>query len=324
MSDVSVNIESRDSALSRQDVAKIHAWRVTHYNPGDAYPHQRKFEYDAAMRFQQSNIEAAEALKREIERQLDESASELLRRQITIADATVGVRASPFPTVKINLPDPIQKTALWWNDRAKTVLRKGGLKALISDKASVLIQLGMARWWDVGNLMLEGRYVGNELALIREKTGVDLEKKFGIGYSSFVYFPHLKHKPDFYEAPYDHLLFDNNVTFCAFLKAYQAISDLMHANTDPDPTAPKNILVIPCTWWLDPNLIKYDANRAWVRTVIPNIVVLGFADQVDPLQLQFALSASKARQRAYKGGDYRPIVAAGFVTLQEIDEIIGR
>ncbi|MFH0943301.1 MAG: hypothetical protein V1810_03960 [Candidatus Beckwithbacteria bacterium] len=254
------------------------------------------------------------SLTQEINQELREVQKRLQQGRTVIETQSFGERIWPVAPVELKLTSKIKKRALWWNQRAMVVLESSGIEGLINDPSFVCLALGTGQWLDAGNFMVEPRFVGDSLE-IAKKNGVDLYKEFGLQKEDFVFFPHMKHKPGFYNETYSHLLFGDRVTEVSFKKSYRLILELMEKNE-------QNVLLVPGTWFYDPNLPKVDSKFFWVPQTAEKIVLLGKAAKIDPIQFEFAVDQSARRKELNKTGEYEPQIAAAYSTREFLRTMI--
>lgn len=295
--------------LEPKDQATCFAWDATHYNPYvDAFPPQRNRMLLRGLEIMKQYPGGEALYEKAIRENLVKVRTEEINKGfVVIRNLVSGHRYSDTPQIKIELTSFIKERAKWWNDRAREILDSSGV------------------WFDVGNLMLEPRFVGNSLRY-EKRPDLDLYSEFGVTPETFVLFPHLKHSPGLYNPPYDKLLFENHAGKKALLGFYKEAAGLVKKNLTPeivyaslgDHKISLDKLVIPGTWYLDPSLPHFDP------ALFDKVLVIGSAKEIDPIQVRFALSTSKKRQRLFDEGKYDPKLTAGFTTLKKMKEVLSK
>lgn len=307
-------------------IAEFHAREATHYNPyTDAFPPQRNrwlLEAKAKMAGYEGGVEL---LIEELGRRLNDVRREMEESRVAIGKDFYGwdLRWSPAleKQIEINLPPEIQRRALWWNDRASSILKSDGIDGLINDPSLVCLALGNGHWLDAGNLMVEPRFVGSSLSYMA-RPDLNLYRDFGVEGDTFTFFPHMKHKPGLFQEPYSHLLFGQNVTLEVLLSSYELILEFMRANPPSYSWQRTDLLVIPGTWFHDPGLPEIDPRFSWVSETAEKIVVIGEADVMAPLQTQFAIAQSGKRRKLYEEGKYKPQIAAAIISFKFMEQLL--
>lgn len=180
----------------------------------------------------------------------------------------------------------------------------------------------MGQWVDAGNLMVEPRFIGQSLNNPK-RPDLDLYGHFGVEDTTFSFFPHLKHW-SFYKKPYRHLLHGNRPSAEAVFRSFEEVLALMKMNKEVE------VLVVPGTWFLDPVLYEdpkhpaYSKDFVWLGALNLDLVEIGPAAEVDPIQEKFALAVSRQRRQAHQEGLYTPTVYATCLRPGELEGMLAK
>ena len=310
--------EQRWDRVEPEGYIRSIVYDALHFDPTkDAFPPTRNPALLGALEKAEKHFpDGKERLVTGIFGELDEVAGRMGQNKTVIETLSFGERMWPSAPVWLKLNRETKDRGLWWNQQARTGLSKEGIEGLINDPASICLALGTGQWLDAGHSTIEPRFVGDSLEPAR-KRGIDLYQRFGLKKEDFVFFPHIKHKPGFYNETYSHLLFGQSLMQEAWMKSYRLVYELMKVNK-------QKVLLIPDTWFYDPYLPKVDPKFDWVGKTAEKIVVLGEAREFYPIQLEFALSQSERRRQLYSQGKYQPRVVAAFTSFGYLEKLVGQ